>query len=249
MTVRSVLAPSGGLGMAAQAAAQVLAQQDPAGSYMTPGRLWSAVAAVLGLAGIVAGGLALARSRRTGAGRKGSVVALAAGLTFELAWLEYPATRGRERRLKNQGSAYRRCPLCRGTGGPLDPTAAVAELSGPGGGIGTASTTGWSTGSPDDSQLGPAGPRRPVRAGLLRRHALDIARQLHLALEGVPGEGRRGAAVSVRDRTQCGRGFLPAPEGGAHGICPRHGFTHHGRGRDRSGAGGSGRVTSCADAR
>jgi hypothetical protein len=55
-------------------------------------------------------------------------VALAAGLTFELAWLEYPATRGRERRLKNQGSAYRRCPLCRGTGGPLDPTAAAAAV-------------------------------------------------------------------------------------------------------------------------
>jgi hypothetical protein len=55
-------------------------------------------------------------------------VALEAGLTFELAWLEYPATRGRERRLKNQGSAYRRCPLCRGTGGPLDPAEAVAAI-------------------------------------------------------------------------------------------------------------------------
>jgi hypothetical protein len=55
-------------------------------------------------------------------------VTLAAGLTFELAWVEYPATRGRERRLKNQGSAYRRCPLCRGTGGPLDPTAAAAAV-------------------------------------------------------------------------------------------------------------------------
>jgi hypothetical protein len=55
-------------------------------------------------------------------------VALAAGLSFELAWLEYPATRGRERRLKNQGSAYRRCPLCRGTGGPLDPAAAMAAV-------------------------------------------------------------------------------------------------------------------------
>jgi hypothetical protein len=55
-------------------------------------------------------------------------VALAAGLTFELAWLEYPATRGRERRLKNQGSAYRRCPLCRGIGGPLDAAAAVAAI-------------------------------------------------------------------------------------------------------------------------
>jgi hypothetical protein len=55
-------------------------------------------------------------------------VALAAGLTFELAWLEYPATPGRERRLKNQGSAYRRCPLCRDTGGPLDPVAAAAAV-------------------------------------------------------------------------------------------------------------------------
>jgi hypothetical protein len=65
--------------------------------------------------------------RWTGPGRLVQV-ALAAGLTFELAWLEYPATRGRERRLKNQGSAYRRCPLCRGTGGPLDPAAAVAAI-------------------------------------------------------------------------------------------------------------------------
>jgi hypothetical protein len=63
----------------------------------------------------------------TGAGRLVQV-ALAAGLSFELAWLEYPATRGRERRLKNQGSAYRRCPLCRGTGGPLDPAQAVAAV-------------------------------------------------------------------------------------------------------------------------
>jgi hypothetical protein len=63
----------------------------------------------------------------TGAGRLVQV-ALEAGLSFELAWLEYPATRGRERRLKNQGSAYRRCPLCRGTGGPLDPTAAVVAV-------------------------------------------------------------------------------------------------------------------------
>jgi hypothetical protein len=62
-----------------------------------------------------------------GAGRLVQV-ALEAGLTFELAWLEYPATRGRERRLKSQGSAYRRCPLCRGTGGPLDAAAAVAAI-------------------------------------------------------------------------------------------------------------------------
>ena len=69
----------------------------------------------------------------TGAGRLVQV-ALAAGLSFELAWLEYPATRGRERRLKNQGSAYRRCPLCRGTGGPLDPAQAVAAVQHPPGG-------------------------------------------------------------------------------------------------------------------
>jgi hypothetical protein len=56
-------------------------------------------------------------------------VAMAAGLTFELAWVEYPATLGRERRLKDQGSAYRRCPLCRGTGGPLDPRALVAAAA------------------------------------------------------------------------------------------------------------------------
>src|SRR5829696_5587388 len=65
--------------------------------------------------------------RWTGAGRLVQV-ALAAGLSFELAWCEYPATRGPERRLKNQGSAYRRCPLCRGIGGPLDPVAAVAAV-------------------------------------------------------------------------------------------------------------------------
>jgi hypothetical protein len=62
-----------------------------------------------------------------GAGRLVQV-ALAAELTFALAYVEYPATLGRERRLKNQGSAYRRCPLCRGTGGPLDPAAAVAAV-------------------------------------------------------------------------------------------------------------------------
>jgi hypothetical protein len=60
-------------------------------------------------------------------------VALAAGLTFELAYVEFPATRGRERRLKNQGGAARRCPLCRGTGGPLDPAAAAAAVLGAGG--------------------------------------------------------------------------------------------------------------------
>jgi hypothetical protein len=58
-------------------------------------------------------------------------VALAAGLTFELAFVEYPATRSRERRLKNQGGAARRCPLCRGTAGPLDPFQVAAAVSDP----------------------------------------------------------------------------------------------------------------------
>jgi len=52
-------------------------------------------------------------------------VALAAGLGFELAWVEYPATPGREQRLKGR-SAYPRCPLCRGTGAPLDAAAVMA---------------------------------------------------------------------------------------------------------------------------
>jgi hypothetical protein len=56
-------------------------------------------------------------------------VALARGSTFEVAYLECPATRGRERRLKAQGGAYRRCRLCRGTGGPLDVRAAVAAVA------------------------------------------------------------------------------------------------------------------------
>jgi hypothetical protein len=64
----------------------------------------------------------------TGPGRLVQV-ALAAGLTFQLAWTEYPATLGRERRLKDQGSAYRRCPLCRGTGTPLDPAALMAAAA------------------------------------------------------------------------------------------------------------------------
>ncbi|WP_433515309.1 DUF6223 family protein [Nonomuraea sp. CA-143628] len=69
------------LGHAAPAAAHVLAQ--PVSAYtLTAGRLWSAVAALLGLAGIVIGGLALARSvRRVGnGGRRGAIVALAVGL-------------------------------------------------------------------------------------------------------------------------------------------------------------------------
>ncbi|MEV0353277.1 DUF6223 family protein [Nonomuraea sp. NPDC050680] len=69
------------LGHATPAAAHVLAQ--PVDPYtLTTGRLWSVVGALLGLAGVVIGGLALARSvRRIGnGGRRGAIVALAAGL-------------------------------------------------------------------------------------------------------------------------------------------------------------------------
>lgn len=69
-------------GLATPAAAHVLVQ--PVGAYtLTAGRLWSVVAALLGLAGVVIGGLALARSAGrigTGTGRRGAIVALAAGL-------------------------------------------------------------------------------------------------------------------------------------------------------------------------
>lgn len=49
----------------------------------TPARIWASVAALVALAGVVIGGLALVRSRRRigKAGRKGAVVALLAGLT------------------------------------------------------------------------------------------------------------------------------------------------------------------------
>ena len=89
MSVRFVLAVAaaallGGFGLATPAAAHVLAQPDPVSTYaLTAGRLWSVVAALLGLAGVVIGGLALARSAgRTGTGsvRRRAIVALAAGL-------------------------------------------------------------------------------------------------------------------------------------------------------------------------
>ncbi|MET9343184.1 DUF6223 family protein [Nonomuraea sp. NPDC003804] len=71
------------VGLATPAAAHVLVQ--PVGAYaLTAGRIWSAVAALLGLAGVVIGGLALARSApRSGAGskRNPAIAAVVAGLT------------------------------------------------------------------------------------------------------------------------------------------------------------------------
>ncbi|MGW6500028.1 DUF6223 family protein [Nonomuraea angiospora] len=55
----------------------LLATAPDVSSYdLTPGRLWSLVAILLGLVGVVLGGLALARR----AGRRRALVALAAGL-------------------------------------------------------------------------------------------------------------------------------------------------------------------------
>ncbi|GAA3196933.1 DUF6223 family protein [Nonomuraea roseoviolacea] len=73
----------GAVWLATPAAAHALVQPDPVSAYtMTAGRLWSLVGMALGLAGLVAGGLALARSAgRIGAGprRRGAIAALAAG--------------------------------------------------------------------------------------------------------------------------------------------------------------------------
>ncbi|MEU4405853.1 DUF6223 family protein [Streptosporangium sp. NPDC023963] len=89
MSVRRVIAVAGaaligGSLLAVPVAAHASVQLDPVGAYtMTAGRLWSLVAAVVGLAGVVAGGLALARSTGrigSGSGRRGAFVALAAGL-------------------------------------------------------------------------------------------------------------------------------------------------------------------------
>ncbi|MGK5520034.1 DUF6223 family protein [Micromonospora sp. URMC 107] len=74
----------GGFGPAAPAAAHVTGQPAAAGVLtMSAGRLGATVAAVLGLAGVVVGGLALARPTSrlgTGNGRLGATVALAAAL-------------------------------------------------------------------------------------------------------------------------------------------------------------------------
>jgi hypothetical protein len=90
MSIRHLLAaaaavPLGGFGLAAPASAHASAQSAAVDAYtLTPGRLVGTVAALVALAGVVIGGLALARSAGrigTGPGRNGAVVALVAGLT------------------------------------------------------------------------------------------------------------------------------------------------------------------------
>ena len=81
--VAVIAALIGGLGLVTPVAAHVLIQPDPASAYtLTAGRLWSLVATLVGLTGVVIGGLALARSGRidTGTGSRGAIVALVTGL-------------------------------------------------------------------------------------------------------------------------------------------------------------------------
>jgi hypothetical protein len=71
-----------GFRLAAPAAAPVSDQPPAVNVYtLTPGRIAASVAGVVGLIGAVAGGLALARSGRIGAGneRRGAIVAVAMG--------------------------------------------------------------------------------------------------------------------------------------------------------------------------
>lgn len=69
--------------LAARAAGYVAAQSAAEPVYgLTTARFWATSAALLGLAAVIAGWLALSRSvRRTGSGRRGALVAVAAGLT------------------------------------------------------------------------------------------------------------------------------------------------------------------------
>ncbi|MER7332873.1 MULTISPECIES: DUF6223 family protein [unclassified Micromonospora] len=89
MSIRHLLAAAaaalvGAVGLAAPAAAHVSTQPIAASAYtMSAGRLGATVAALLGLAGALIGGFALARPTSrigTGNGRGGATVALVAGL-------------------------------------------------------------------------------------------------------------------------------------------------------------------------
>jgi hypothetical protein len=83
LTAAAVAALLGGFGLATPAAAHSSAQSAAVDAYtLTTGRLVGSVAALVALAGVVVGGLALARSAgRIGHGQRGAIVALVAGLT------------------------------------------------------------------------------------------------------------------------------------------------------------------------
>jgi hypothetical protein len=84
MSVRHLYAASAAL-LAGPAAAHIPAQAAAVDAYtMTTGRLVGSVAALVALAGVLIGGLALARSAGrigNGNGKRGAIVALIAGLT------------------------------------------------------------------------------------------------------------------------------------------------------------------------
>ncbi|WP_232283700.1 DUF6223 family protein [Saccharomonospora cyanea] len=88
MSVRHALtaapiASTGALTLTTPAAAHVLAQPAIDALTVTPGRLWSLVAALVAVAGVVVAGVALARPNgRLGTGPRptGALVALAAGV-------------------------------------------------------------------------------------------------------------------------------------------------------------------------
>ena len=87
MSIHHLLTASGAgllavVGSATPAAVQLLVPLTGPGAYaLTAGRFWSLVAALLALAGVVVGGLALARpASRIGTGPRGASAALAAGL-------------------------------------------------------------------------------------------------------------------------------------------------------------------------
>jgi Family of unknown function (DUF6223) len=90
MSVRHLLAAApaallGGYGLATPMAAHVSAQSAPVDAYtLTSGRLLGTLAALVALAGVVVGGLTLARSAgriTNGNGKREAIVALVAGLT------------------------------------------------------------------------------------------------------------------------------------------------------------------------
>jgi hypothetical protein len=90
MSVRHLLAAAaatllGGFGLATPAAAHVSAQAAPVDAYtLTTGRLLGTVASLVALAGVVVGGLTLARPAgriSNGNRNRGAIVALVAGLT------------------------------------------------------------------------------------------------------------------------------------------------------------------------
>ncbi|MET7970107.1 DUF6223 family protein [Micromonospora sp. NPDC005305] len=80
--VAAAVALPRGFGLATPAAAYVSARSAVDSSTLTTGRLVGTAAVLVALAGVVVGGVALARSAgRTGNGRRGGLVALVAGLT------------------------------------------------------------------------------------------------------------------------------------------------------------------------